>query len=353
MGALGTWLRLERGDHGGSSPVQAPQALQRPQQQHWPFVAGDGFGESHPSFADIIFIAEDGGRHTCSALRRLMPEDGGGGGGGGSSTGRWFSSGGSTPLHIPHLRCIDACLHACYASPNMSCLVDTAARLARTPVLALVNSDIALGPDFVRAVHHLFQPAHPGSASEPPPGQGQVVDNIIAVGRRSDVRLDGSAQQQLDFADPAWWAHLHTRAATHGSLHSEYGVDYIVAADSLWAAAAQGRGPLAMPPFVAGAFRWDSFVLAEAVVHPGVAVVDVTLAVTAVHLQVGVQGEAPTHSRRAGAAHNDRLARSLTGDRYLMGKTTLADYELVVVGGGGGGDGEQLVLMPVVTEKID
>jgi hypothetical protein len=107
-----------------------------------------------------------------------------------------------------------------------------------------------------------------------------------------------------------------------------------------------------MPPFVAGAFRWDSFVLAQAVIHPGVAVVDMTPAVTAMHMQAAASGLAPsTHSRRAGAAHNERLARSLTGDRYLMGKTTMADYELVAVaGGGGGGDGEgnQFVLMPRV-----
>ena len=374
LGALCTWLRLERGDDasggGGGIPAWPLPAQQQEElrishhQQHWPLVEGDGL--THPPVVDIIFIAEDGGRHTCNALRRLMPVQGGGGDGGGRrGTELSTPPPGLDAPRVPHVRCVDACLHACYARPNMTCLVDTAVRLARTPVLALVNSDIALGPDFVRAVDHLFQPARPGPATGADPvGPGEVsgadpsrpaqaaVDNVIAVGRRIDVPLDGNARRSLDFADPAWRARLHARAASHGSLHSEYGVDYMVAAAPLWAAAARGWSPLAMPPFVAGAFRWDSFVLAQAVVHPGVAVVDMTPAVTAMHLQAGASGPAPSaHSRRAGAAHNERLARSLTGDRYLMGKTTMADYELVAVaGGGGGGDGEgnQFVLMPRV-----
>ena len=373
LGALGTWLRLERDNGGagggGGSPAWPPPAQQQEElrinhHQHWPFMEGDGL--IRPPVTDIIFIAEDGGRQTCNALRRLMPVQGGGGDGGGRR-GTVLSAPppGPDAPPVPRVRCVDACLHACYARPNMTCLVDTAVRLARTPVLALVNSDIALGPDFVRAVHHLFQPARPGPApGADPVGPGQVsgavppragqaaVDNVIAVGRRIDVPLDGSARRSLDFADPAWRARLHARATTHGIMHSEYGVDYMVAAAPLWAAAAGGRGPLAMPPFVAGAFRWDSFVLSQAVVHPGVAVVDMTPAVTAMHLQAGASGPAPsTHSRRAGAAHNERLARSLTGDRYLMGKTTLANYELVAVAGGGGGgdgDGDQFVLLPRV-----
>ena len=130
-------------------------------------------------------------------------------------------------------------------------------------------------------------------------------------------------------------------AATEGSLHSKYGVDYLVTArPGIWHRQQRDGGngghpappdpdaTIDMPPFLVGVYRWDSYVLARAVLSPSIAVVDATAAVTALHLQGQADGAGIEHRLRRGATYNDRLVHDLMGKQYLMGHTNNADYGL-------------------------
>jgi hypothetical protein len=229
----------------------------------------------------------------------------------------------------------------------MSCVVDQAADMARTPLLVLINSDIALGSDFVWAAQRLFFSSfnenHSSGAADAAPPQ-QPNPRTLMVGRRTDVQL---AHGRLDFTDPAWADRIKAQG---GAMHGAYGIDYLVtAAAGFWNEGTEGetgggsgggggrggrggrkRTPAAliMPPFLVGVYRWDSYVMATAIAHPDVAVVDVTAAVTAFHLQGAAVGREAGHVKRAGSVYADRLVRALIGKRYLTGHTGNADYEL-------------------------
>ena len=164
---------------------------------------------------------------------------------------------------------------------------------------------------------------------------------------------------RIDFHDDDWAAALHALATQQGRLHGEYGIDYLATTrPGIWARPRQSaksddglpgqaehdkarqallsleeqRPSIAMPPFLVGVFRWDSFAVARAIMSPSIAVFDATAAVMAVHLQCATAGEPPQHRRRRGALYSDRFVHNLIGKRYLMGRTVNADYELTAGG---------------------
>ena len=214
-------------------------------------------------------------------------------------------------------------------------------------VMSLVNSDIALGADFVRTMQGLFFSVQGAS---PKHGGG---DNMLVIGRRTDVNLP---TPRIDFDATDWSATLRNLAMEQGHLHSEYGIDYLVTTrPGIWARphasaaddpagsahdqllettlfADDQRPAIEMPPFLVGVYRWDSFALARAILSPAIAVIDATAAVTAVHLQQASAGEPPKHRGRRGASYSDRLVHNTIGKRYLMGRTVNADYELTAGG---------------------
>jgi hypothetical protein len=326
LSALGTWLRLGRGGAGDDTRGTTPAPA-------WP-APPPRSDPAAPAPPDVIFFSDDD--VTCGALADL-----------------WFAGGGEDDeaaavvapdrggfhsMHHhhhspprPHVRCVDTCVHDAFPRLNMSCVIAQAVDMARTPLLCLINSDIALGDDFLDAARRLFfASAAPDSSSPPLPPPNP---RLLMVGRRTDVQL---AHGRLDFTDPAWAATLRARAADGGAMHGAYGIDYLVtAAAGFWNRDGDGRVPpaLAMPPFLVGVYRWDSYTMAAAIAHPDVAVVDATAQVTALHLQRAAVGREPGHAKRAGSVYADRLVRSLIGTRYLAGHTGNADYELDAEGG--------------------
>ena len=350
LSAVGTWLRLdcpmdEHGWPGTASLLSAPpdkgQGPYQDPARPWPMPSR----MSAVVPPDIIFFTDDGGR-TCDLLQSAL---------GLVNQRPTQQAWQDMPTRV---RCIDESTHPHHARLDMACMIRRAADLARSPVMSLTNSDIALGGDFVGAMQRLFfstaEPAAEGDghrSSSPP----RIADNMLVVGRRTDLNL---ATPRVDFSNPGWASALRDLAAEHGVLHGEYGIDYLVTGrPGIWATQdgsgddelphhEQGDGPTAralqsiydgtpsihMPPFVVGVYRWDSFVLAQAILSPSIVVVDATAAVTAVHLQRVIAGEPPQHRHRRGASYNDRLVYGLIGTRYLLGHTLNADYELMAGG---------------------
>jgi hypothetical protein len=342
LSALGTWLRLEVEENEGrldpSFEKLQRQALQRlagkDDDLHkpappWPLPP-------HTSSAtppDILFFTDDSGR-TCKILESAL------GLGASSQASDWHQM-------EMRVRCLTECVNPHHRRLDMSCLVRHATTIARTPVMTLVNSDIALGPDFVRTMHALFLRSSPPAGRSPgvraggggnlPATRAEVTSNMLVVGRRTDLRL---AAGRLDFEDDAWLHRLTSLAAQEGSLHGEYGIDYLVTArPGIWqqneifrndksGSRTDADSTVKMPPFLVGVYRWDSYVLTRAILSPSIVVVDATASVMALHLQGFAAGVQLEHRNRRGAVYNDRLVHDLMGTGFLRGHTNNADYEL-------------------------
>ena len=342
LSALGTWLRLDcpagkgglvparpRPEREDDVPASKEDALDAGVRAAWPMP-------SHASSAtppDIILFTDDQGE-TCKALNAALGLG---------------EHGGATPWDAmrARVRCLNECVHPHHRRLDVACIIEHAAGTARTPVMSLVNSDIALGADFVRTMQGLFFSVQGAS---PKHGGG---DNMLVIGRRTDVNLP---TPRIDFDATDWSATVRNLAMEQGHLHSEYGIDYLVTTrPGIWATphasaaddpagsardqllktrlfADDQRPAIEMPPFLVGVYRWDSFALARAILSPAIAVIDATAAVTAVHLQQASAGEPPKHRGRRGASYSDRLVHNTIGKRYLMGRTVNADYELTAGG---------------------
>ena len=365
LSALGTWLRLDcPADEGNLLPLTIPRPARDDSSASSEDVLHDA---EHPSPAaapwprpaptslatppDIIFFTDDRGE-TCDLLQNALGLDH-------DATTRWEDM-------RARVRCLNECVHPQHQRLDVACITDHASKTARTPVMSLVNSDIALGPDFVRAMQGLFffsrrdMPPSEGS-QEGTSGISTAGDNLLVIGRRTDLNLP---TPRIDFDDQGWAATLHGRATQQGRLHSEYGIDYLATArPGIWARppakpegvppgagdddndddAQQARPPrqlfldetracIEMPPFIVGVYRWDSFAVARAILSPAIAVIDTTAAVMAVHLQRATADEPPQHRFRRGATYGDRLVHKSIGKRYLIGRTSNADYELTAGG---------------------
>jgi hypothetical protein len=105
----------------------------------------------------------------------------------------------------------------------------------------------------------------------------------------------------------------------NGIPHPEYGLDYFVYTKSQMKAAIPN-----FPPFIAGAWRWDNWLLGEYLRRKIAPTVDLSNTVTAVHQQSWV-GNKP-HEMRAGAVFNDELVKNISGYLYRIGFMSRTDY---------------------------
>lgn len=85
-------------------------------------------------------------------------------------------------------------------------------------------------------------------------------------------------------------------------------MDYFIHTKNLW-------NIIQMPDFVVGVFRWDTYLMSEAVRSPLVDVIDATEAIYAVHMW-GKDREIE-HSKRPFNEHNNNIALSLQGEELL------------------------------------
>ena len=139
-----------------------------------------------------------------------------------------------------------------YGTPLVDDLFEKAHSLARNDVLCYANADIILMSDFMDAVRRVAKWRR----------------RFLMIGRRWDVDVD----KRLGFGQQ-WDGTLRSDTAKRGCLHDEAGIDYMVFRRGVWQQ---------IPPFAIGRPAWDNWMVYAA--HSrGVAVVDATPVVTAIH----------------------------------------------------------------------
>ncbi len=139
-----------------------------------------------------------------------------------------------------------------YGTPLISSIFDISRRQGSGDLLAYVNADILLRPDFVS-----------GAACV-----AERFDKFLVVGQRWDLDV----QEDLDFSQ-GWDAHLCDFLAHAGRLHPAGGSDYFIFPRACFAT---------LPPMAVGRAGWDNWMIYFAR-RNGWAVVDATADMQVVH----------------------------------------------------------------------
>ena len=150
--------------------------------------------------------------------------------------------------NVRHVAAVEKTDHG---TPLLSSAFATARDASTRPLLAYVNADIVLLPDFVAAVRRIRFPSY------------------LCLGRRWDVTVEGEIEPGGDYE-----GRVRRLVASSGELALPDAIDYFVL---------DRTGPLTeLPPFVVGRPGWDNWMIYRAR-SLGLPVVDATRAVTAVH----------------------------------------------------------------------
>lgn len=116
-------------------------------------------------------------------------------------------------------------------TPLVSSIFEIARQSSTSPLLAYVNADILLMPDFVEAAHQVAEQA----------------EKFLIVGQRWDLMVE----DLLDFPDD-WVKRLRERTFQNGKLHPRYGSDYFIFPRACFAD---------MPAFAIGRAGWDNWMI--------------------------------------------------------------------------------------------
>lgn len=184
-------------------------------------------------------------------------------------------------------------------TPLVSSLFELARQHSSSPLLAYVNADILLLPDFIEGAKALHATAK----------------TFLAVGQRWDLEVTGG----LDFG-AGWPEELRQRIRTSGSLHPPAGSDYFLYPRDCFTW---------MPDFAIGRAGWDNWMIYQARRH-GWPVVDATTDIQIAHQNHDyshLPGGQP-HYKLPETGDNIRLA----GGR-MMTRFTLLDCNRRLAGG--------------------
>ena len=179
------------------------------------------------------------------------------------------------------LRHIPAIARNEYGTPLLDSIFESAQASASYPLLAYLNADIILLSDFVSAAQRI------------------PFRRFVMVGRRWDLDLN----RALDFSHPGWEADLRAHLAERGVLHGIKGMDYFVFPAGLWGS---------IPSFAIGRPAWDNWMIYRAYTL-GIAVVDATSAITAVH-QTHDYAHVPAGTGQTWEGPEARRNRALAGN---------------------------------------
>ncbi|MEN6409407.1 MAG: hypothetical protein ABFD44_06835, partial [Anaerolineaceae bacterium] len=180
-------------------------------------------------------------------------------------------------------------------TPLVSSLFELARQNSTTPLLAYVNADILLLPNFVSGARALQTARKP----------------FLGVGQRWDLDVTTG----LNF-DADWAANLRRRVQENGSLHTPTGSDYFLYPRTCFAW---------MPEFAIGRAGWDNWMIYWAR-HEGWLTVDATADIQIVHQNHDYRhlpGGQP-HYKLPESDVNVRLA----GGRRVIFNLPDADYRL-------------------------
>lgn len=174
-------------------------------------------------------------------------------------------------------------------TPLVSALFDLARQNSDSPLLAYVNADILLFPDFVATARKVMESRR----------------DFLLVGQRWDLNVT----EPLDFT-PGWGESLRRRAQEQGRLHPPAGSDYFIFPREAFQE---------MPDFAIGRAGWDNWMIYWAR-RQGWAVIDATRDIFVVHQNHDYShlpgGQA--HYRLPESYENVRLAGGRMYTRFLL-----------------------------------
>jgi hypothetical protein len=119
-------------------------------------------------------------------------------------------------------------------TPLVSSIFDLARQASQSPLLAYLNADILVLPDFATIAHQVAAQAN----------------HFLVVGRRWDLQVD----HELDFG-PGWEQRLRRDLQDGGRLHAPAGSDFFIFPRHLFTE---------MPPFAIGRAGWDNWMIYHA-----------------------------------------------------------------------------------------
>jgi hypothetical protein len=180
-------------------------------------------------------------------------------------------------------------------TPLVSSIFSLARENSRSPMLAYLNADILLLPEFTHIAHQVTS----------------QMKAFLVVGQRWDLAV----QQELDF-DPGWETRLTQKLEQEGNLHPPGGSDYFIFPRSCFTA---------MPPFAIGRAGWDNWMFYHAR-QQGWAVVNATASLRVIH-------QDHDYSHLPGGVPHYRLPETGENVRLAGGRRTIftlfdADYQL-------------------------
>ena len=164
-------------------------------------------------------------------------------------------------------------------TPLVNAIFTAARQASHSPLLAYLNADILILPDFVQVARQVADQAQ----------------KFLVVGQRWDLDVTG----ELDF-EPGWESRLRADLNTRGSLHPPAGSDYFIFPRHLFQD---------MPDFAIGRAGWDNWMIYHAR-QQGWAVIDATPSLQIIHQNHDyshLPGSQPHYDLQE-SRHNMRLA---------------------------------------------
>jgi hypothetical protein len=139
-----------------------------------------------------------------------------------------------------------------WGTPLVRSLFHQARMASASPLMALVNADILLMPDFVKAARFV----------------AEQYSKFLVVGRRWGLDID----KPLDF-NPGWEDRLRADIRLYGQLHPNFSIDYFIFTRYQYQD---------MPDFVIGRPQWDNWMIYHAR-QQSWPVIDATSTIMVVH----------------------------------------------------------------------
>lgn len=197
------------------------------------------------------------------------------------------------------IRCREVpCFHPKTNRPVISCIFEEGEKIATTEFFSFVNGDIILSQDFISVVEWAVW----------------SIPRFLLIGKRVDVQVTSLLSLPLHslFGANSFTGELRKLGEEHG----EWGIDVFVYRVG-------DRPRRKFPPFVAGNWRWDNWLLSEFMAEGNVKVIDISKSALILH-QDKAKKQMMAKFRPA-SAYNNFLAHQSTGEKFQMGKITNAD----------------------------